>query len=140
MIIENTEITKNTFSGHDSFQCRQLWLKKGYDYIQEGKNFNDEDAVVQLGVGKNMVSSIRFWLKVFNVIDNKDIPTEIWELTKKCSGISVMYFHEYFENRLIAHNIKIKNTKKYNRTLSLIEDFNVLPLQSYLYLNEEVVF
>lgn len=76
MTLENTELTKYTFSGHDSFQCRQLWLKKGYDYVQEGKNFNDEDAVVQLGVGKNMVSSIRFWLKAFNIIDNKDIPTE----------------------------------------------------------------
>ncbi|WP_339715123.1 DUF4007 family protein [Cyclobacterium amurskyense] len=76
MFLENTEITKYTFSGHDSFQCRQLWLKKGYDYVQEGKNFNDEDAVVQLGVGKNMVSSIRFWLKAFNIIDNKDVPTE----------------------------------------------------------------
>ena len=76
MILEKSEITKYTFSGHDSFQCRQLWLKKGYDYVQEGKNFNDEDAVVQLGVGKNMVSSIRFWLKAFNIIDYKDIPTE----------------------------------------------------------------
>jgi hypothetical protein len=76
MILEKTEITKYTFSGHDSFQCRQLWLKKGYDYVQEGKSFNDEDAVVKLGVGKNMVSSIRFWLKAFNIIDHKDIPTE----------------------------------------------------------------
>jgi len=76
MTLESIEITKYTFSGHDSFQCRQLWLKKGYDYVQEGKNFNDEDAVVQLGVGKNMVSSIRFWLKAFNIIDNKDIITE----------------------------------------------------------------
>lgn len=64
------------FSGHDSFQCRQLWLKKGYDYVQEGKNFNDDDAVVKLGVGKNMVSSIRFWLKAFNIADSKDTPTE----------------------------------------------------------------
>lgn len=76
MILENTEITKYTFAGHDSFQCRQLWLKKGFDFVQEGKNFNDDDAVVKLGVGKNMVSSIRFWLKVFNVIDNKEILTE----------------------------------------------------------------
>jgi hypothetical protein len=67
---------KLTFSGHDSFQCRQLWLKKGYDYVLQGKSFNDEDAVVQLGVGKNMVSSIRFWLKAFNIIDSKDVPTE----------------------------------------------------------------
>lgn len=72
MISEINETTKYTFSGHDSFQCRQLWLKKGYDYVQIGKNFNDEDAVVN----KNMVSSIRFWLKAFNIIDNKDIPTE----------------------------------------------------------------
>lgn len=76
MILDKSEITKYTFSGHDSFQCRQLWLKKGYDFILEGKNFNDEDAVVQLGVGKNMVSSIRFWLKAFNIIDNKDNTTE----------------------------------------------------------------
>ena len=39
-------------------------------------------------------------------------PNEIWELTKKYSGISEIYFHEYFENRLVAHAIKIKNTKK----------------------------
>lgn len=68
--------TKYTFSGHDSFQCRQLWLKKGYDYVIENRNFNDDDAVVRLGVGKNMVSSIRFWLKAFNIVDHKDSPTE----------------------------------------------------------------
>lgn len=70
------ESLKYTFSGHDSFQCRQLWLKKGYDYVVEKKSFNDEDAVIKLGVGKNMVSSIRFWLKAFNIIDTKDEPTE----------------------------------------------------------------
>jgi hypothetical protein len=75
-MIEEKQAVRFTFSGHDSFQCRQLWLKKGYDYVCEGKNFNDEDSVVQLGVGKNMVSSIRFWLKAFNIIDNKDMPTE----------------------------------------------------------------
>lgn len=48
----------------------------GYDYVVENKNFNDEDAVVRLGVGKNMVSSIRFWLKAFNIVDNNDSPTE----------------------------------------------------------------
>jgi hypothetical protein len=76
MILESSEITKFTFSGHDSFQCRQLWLKKGYDFIIDNRDFNDQDAVVKLGVGKNMVSSIRFWLKAFNIIDYKDNPTE----------------------------------------------------------------
>lgn len=74
--MNTSEITKFTFSGHDSFQCRQLWLKKGYDYVISNKSFTDEDAVVKLGVGKNMVSSIRYWLKAFNIIDSKDKPTE----------------------------------------------------------------
>jgi uncharacterized protein DUF4007 len=76
MNIESKTPVKFTFSGHDSFQCRQLWLKKGFDYIKSKKSFNDEDAVVKLGVGKNMVSSIRYWMKAFNIIDNKDNPTE----------------------------------------------------------------
>ncbi len=63
---------KYTFSGHESFQCRQLWLKKGYDFIKSGKSFNDGDAVVILGVGKNMVASIRFWMKAFNLITIED--------------------------------------------------------------------
>lgn len=67
---------KYTFSGHDSFQCRQLWLKKGFDFVnREGTSFNDNDAVVALGVGKNMVSSIRYWLRAFNIISSNDQPT-----------------------------------------------------------------
>ena len=50
-------------------------VKKGYDFITSGKSFNSEDAVVALGVGKNMVSSIRFWMKAFDMIDNNDKPT-----------------------------------------------------------------
>lgn len=71
MTTVSTDTIKYTFSGHDSFQCRQLWLKKGFDFVKDGLDFNDEYSVVQLGVGKNMVSSISFWLKTFNNIDNK---------------------------------------------------------------------
>ncbi|HMX50014.1 MAG TPA: DUF4007 family protein [Cyclobacteriaceae bacterium] len=67
-----TTTTKLTFSGHESFQCRQLWLKKGYDFIAAENSFNSEDAVVELGVGKNMVASIRFWMKAFNLLTTDD--------------------------------------------------------------------
>lgn len=67
---------KFTFSGHESFQCRQLWLKKGYDFVKKRKSFNDEDAVVSLGVGKNMVNSIRFWMKAFNILTLDDKLTD----------------------------------------------------------------
>lgn len=69
------KIIKYTFSGHDSFQCRQFWLKKGYDFVLNGNSFTDDEAVVSLGVGKNMVASIRHWLKSFYVTDVKDTIT-----------------------------------------------------------------
>ena len=76
MIVANSDVLKFTFSGHDSFQCRHLWLKKGYDFVKEEQSFNNEDAVVKLGVGKNMVLAIRYWLRAFNIIDNKDSLTD----------------------------------------------------------------
>ena len=60
---------KYVFSGHESFPCRMLWPIKGYDYIVEGNNFNDPNSVVELGVGKNMVASIRYWLKVLGLTE-----------------------------------------------------------------------
>jgi hypothetical protein len=54
------------FSGHESFACRYAWLPKAYREICKNPNtFGDEqDAMVRLGVGKNMVRSIRFWVEV----------------------------------------------------------------------------
>lgn len=63
--------SKYVFSGHESFPCKTLWLKKGYDFVVQNKSFNSPDAVIDLGVGKNMVASIRFWLRVFNILDGE---------------------------------------------------------------------
>ena len=60
---------KYTFSGHETFACRNLWLKKGYDFMIREGNFNDESAVTGLGVGKNMVTSINYWSKAFGIVD-----------------------------------------------------------------------
>ena len=67
---------KYTFSGHESFYCKSLWLKKGYDFVSDNKDFNSSDAVVDLGVGKNMVASIRYWLRAFGLLEEGN-PTEI---------------------------------------------------------------
>ena len=57
------------YSGHESFPCKSLWLKKGYDFVVQDKNFSNPDAVIDLGVGKNMVASIRYWLRVFKICE-----------------------------------------------------------------------
>ncbi len=63
----NIILSRYSFSGHESFQCKSLWLKKGYDYLLSGNSFTAIDAVAKLGVGKNMVSAIRFWLRAFGL-------------------------------------------------------------------------
>jgi hypothetical protein len=68
---------KLQFSGHESFICKHFWLKKGYDFISYKKNFNDESAVIDLGVGKNMVTSISYWLKSFGLIDANQQPSDL---------------------------------------------------------------
>ena len=65
------------FSGHETFTCKQFWLKKGYDYLQSGKKFSDKTAVVDLGVGKNMVQSIKFWMNAFGISENKEDISEL---------------------------------------------------------------
>lgn len=65
------------FSGHETFPCRQYWLKKGYDFVSHQKKFTADDAVVELGVGKNMVTSIHYWLRAFDIVDDKDNLTDL---------------------------------------------------------------
>ena len=63
--------TKYSITGHETFACRNFWLKKGFDFEKGTTSFSDKDAVVKLGVGKNMVNSIRHWLKAFGFNNQK---------------------------------------------------------------------
>lgn len=53
------------FSGHETFACRYAWLPKAYRALNlDPSAFVDEDgAMVELGLGKNMVRSLRFWVE-----------------------------------------------------------------------------
>lgn len=58
-----------SFSGHQTFPFRYTWLKKGVDAVAKDPTvFSSENASVTLGVGKNMVSSIRHWCSVAELI------------------------------------------------------------------------
>lgn len=50
-------------SGHEGFPCRYTWLPKvAHCLTRDDRLLADEErAMVELGVGKNMVRSIRFW-------------------------------------------------------------------------------
>src|SRR4051794_10824163 len=54
--------TIGSFARHESFHPRYGWMKKAVDGAAADPHvFSRDDAVVTLGVGKNMVRAIRFW-------------------------------------------------------------------------------
>ena len=64
------------YSGHETFPCRYTWLPKAVQNLRRNNNlFTDEDeAMVQLGVGKNMVRAIRFWADAADVAIANESP------------------------------------------------------------------
>lgn len=114
-MIETTLGSKPQFSGHETFPLRQLWLKKAFDAVQSSpyfgeapkKIFSDERAIVDFGVGKNMVSSIRFWAIACNVLEEHNdsykvtpvadsIFNEFSGLDPYCEHISTVWLMHWF--------------------------------------------
>lgn len=98
---------KLIFSGHDTFHCRLFWLKKGFDYISEKDSFKDNSGV-DLGVGRNMVNAIRFWLRSFGVITGEKKINPLYQLLLSDNGWDPYLEHEatlyLLHYELCAHN------------------------------------
>ena len=64
------------FAGHETFTLRYGWLKKAVDATHEQREiFLQDDALVILGVGKNMVRAIRHWGLVTGILEeDTDVP------------------------------------------------------------------
>jgi hypothetical protein len=58
------------FSGHESFAFRYGWLPKLYEAVEDDPELftSDERAILALGLGRNMVKSIRFWGEVLGLL------------------------------------------------------------------------
>jgi hypothetical protein len=62
-----------SFSGHETFSFRFAWLKKGFDAINKDSYiFSKDKAVPVLGVGKNMVRSIKYWGYATGIFQDSD--------------------------------------------------------------------
>jgi hypothetical protein len=58
------------FARHETFHPRYGWLRKAYTAAEINPGvFQALDATVQLGVGKNMVSAIRYWSQAYKVLE-----------------------------------------------------------------------
>jgi hypothetical protein len=74
------------FARHETFHPRFGWIKKGFDAaVKDSGVFLREDATVRLGVGKNMVSSIRYWCHAFKVLE-EDRPSDFGDRLLRDNG------------------------------------------------------
>lgn len=72
-------------SGHETFPLRYGWLKKAFDAVyatEDGRHdnrfvFSGPDAIAELGVGKNMVASMRHWATAARIIEDQTNPNRI---------------------------------------------------------------
>lgn len=57
------------FSGHETFSCRYTWLPKSVNLIRQDGHIlsDDEEAILKLGIGRNMVKALRFWVQAMGV-------------------------------------------------------------------------
>jgi len=114
-------MNKLRFSGHDTFIVRSFWPKKGYDFVKKGGRFSSEDSVIELGVGKNMVSSIQFWMKALGLLEEDNITlTDFAKFVLDDNGIDP--FLEDIGSIWLLHYYLIKT--EYSSIYSLI--FNEL--------------
>ena len=71
-------------SGHETFVLRKLWLPKVFRYVKTAidsgitPSFSGEAPIVELGLGKNMLSSAKFWSIATGMLTKKDLhPTQL---------------------------------------------------------------
>jgi hypothetical protein len=67
------------FSGHETFPLKYGWLKKAVDAVMSSEPgapnrsiFLADDAIGNFGVGKNMVTAIRYWSESVGMITQAD--------------------------------------------------------------------
>jgi hypothetical protein len=61
---------RSAFGRHETFPLRFGWLTKGFSaWNANPQIFENEDATVELGVGKNMVNAIRYWMTAAQVLE-----------------------------------------------------------------------
>ncbi len=70
------------FTGHETFPFRLGWLHKGVMAVKDDPSiFSQDEAIVSLGVGKNMVRSIRHWCVALGLITDEDNPRGVYSPT-----------------------------------------------------------
>ncbi|SPT69589.1 DUF4007 family protein [Anaerobiospirillum thomasii] len=102
-----------SFSGHQTFPLKLLWPYKVYHYFYENSKRADKglEAMLELGLGSNMVSSAIFWSKAIGIIDSRHHVTSLGKLifgTEETEGLDI--YGEKITTLYLYHWILSRNS------------------------------
>lgn len=82
MSIESSSLK---FSGHQTFPIRYGWINKIIQEVREGRSISNKDNIEQqmisMGMGKNMVLSVRHWIRMLGLVTCVDKREQSYALT-----------------------------------------------------------
>ena len=100
---------KIRLQGHEKFPLRDGWLSKGLINVEKNpKVFQGKEGPDIFGIGNNMVKSLRYWLKAFNLIEESPVKGA----TLTSLGEIVFQYDPYIEDEFtvwILHSQIAKN-------------------------------
>lgn len=106
-------IIKVKMKRHESFSIREGWLAKGIKAVNlNPKIFSSDNATSELGIGSNMVKSLKYWMLATGIVEdqNREIKlTNFGELISKYDP----YLEELFSWWLIHINIIFNQEEAY---------------------------
>ena len=130
-----------SFARHETFHIRTGWLRKGLNALKENEHiFLEEDAMEELGIGKNMVSSLRYWLQATG-LTKEEYNSRRQKIQKKTDlAKKILKYDKYFEDPAtfwILHYNIVKNESKLATTWHwFFNYFNYIKFDQELFIDQ----
>lgn len=110
-----------SFARHQTFYLRSGWLSKAlYNLSDDPKLFSRQNATSTLGIGRNMVLALKFWVVACDLVTKKD-----YKLTR--FGHLVLKHDPYFEEDITWWIIHKNLVWDINEATSWYYLFNIFP-------------
>lgn len=97
---EHQSMPEFAFSGHETFSLRISWLPKAVAALEQNENpFSDpREGMTTLGLGKNMVQSLAFWVLATGVATKTNVGYALTEFAKLVLSRKNDGFDPFLEN------------------------------------------
>ncbi|MFI3252475.1 MAG: DUF4007 family protein [bacterium] len=112
---------------HETFSIREGWLEKAINYINENDEcFKKENGTQILGLGSNMVKSLRYWIKAANITET----TGNAKIVLSNFGETLIKYDRYLNDKFSLWFIHYHLSSNFNNNPIFNEIFN-LSFQSF---------